>query len=232
VRPEIAIPILGPFGLDGIILVGRKMLETAYTREELVFIQQLMSFVSQAIKNHLHYEHSLRDVKTGLYNHGFFITRLKEEIIRTKRQDHSSSVIVMDVDKFKNFNDTFGHLAGDQVLEKLAQVIRQNVRTDDIPSRFGGEEFTVLLPATEITTAYKISERLRINVSKMQVPWEIPLPQVTISLGVFAFDKDSGLETVDILRRADEALYISKAKGRNCSTVWESGIIDSIHEAL
>jgi len=104
-RPEIAIPILGPFGLYGIILVGRKILETAYTKEELAFIKQLMSFVSQAIKNHLHYEHALRDVKTGLYNHGFFMTRLKEETIRTKRQAQSSSVIVMDVDKFKNFND-------------------------------------------------------------------------------------------------------------------------------
>jgi diguanylate cyclase (GGDEF)-like protein len=233
VRPEIAIPIIGPFGLYGIILVGRKMLEMPYTSEELIFIQQLMSFVSQAIKNHLHYENALRDVKTGLYNHGFFMTRLKEEIVRTKRQDHASSVIVMDVDKFKDFNDNYGHLAGDQVLEKLAQVIKQNVRSEDIPSRFGGEEFTVLLPSTEITTAWKISERLRISVAEMRVPWETPLPQVTISLGVFAFDKDSGMDTVDILRRADEALYVSKAKGRNCSTIWDPGIIDTLHgEAL
>jgi len=226
--PEIVIPILGPFGLYGIILVGHKILETEYIREELVFLQQLMSFVSQAIKNHLHYEHSLRDVKTGLYNHGFFMTRMKEEVNRTRRSASVSSVIVMDVDKFKNFNDTYGHLAGDQVLEKLAQVIRQNVRTDDIPSRFGGEEFTVLLPRTEISTAWMVSERLRTSVASMMVPWEIPLPQVTISLGVYAFDRNTGLETTDILRRADEALYLSKAKGRNCSTVWEPGLIDSI----
>ena len=226
--PEIVVPILGPFGLYGIILVGRKILETEYTKEEIVFLQQLMSFVSQAIKNHLHYEHSLRDVKTGLYNHGFFMTRMKEEVNRTKRSASVSSVIVMDVDKFKNFNDTYGHLAGDQVLEKLAQVIRQNVRTDDIPSRFGGEEFTVLLPRTEIATAWMVAERLRTSVATMVVPWDIPLPQVTISVGVHAFDRNSNLETTDILRRADEALYISKAKGRNCSTVWEPGLIDSI----
>ena len=227
-KPEIVIPILGPFGLYGIILVGRKILETDYTKEELSFLQQLMSFVSQAIKNHLHYEHSLRDVKTGLYNHGFFMTRLKEEIIRSKRSACPSSVIVMDVDKFKNFNDTYGHLAGDQVLEKLAQVIRLNVRTDDIPSRFGGEEFTVLLPHTEISTAWVVAERLRTSVAEMKVDWEVPLPQVTISLGVFAFDQNNEMETTDILRRADEALYISKAKGRNCSTIWEAGLIESI----
>ena len=226
--PEIVIPIIGPFGLYGIILVGHKVLETEYSKEEIVFLQQLMSFVSQAIKNHLHYEHSLRDVKTGLYNHGFFMTRMKEEVIRTKRSAAVSSVIVMDVDKFKHFNDTYGHLAGDQVLEKLAQVIRQNVRTDDIPSRFGGEEFTVLLPRTEIATAWMVSERLRTSVAAMTVPWEIPLPQVTISLGVYAFDRNTDLETTDILRRADEALYISKAKGRNCSTIWEPGLIDGI----
>jgi len=85
IKPEIVIPILGPFGLYGIILVGKKNLDVGYSLEELVFLQHLMSFVSQAIKNHLHYEHSLRDVKTGLYNHGFFMTRLGEEIVHTKR---------------------------------------------------------------------------------------------------------------------------------------------------
>ena len=228
VMPEIVIPIIGPFGLYGIILVGKKTHENDYSRDELVFLRQLMSFVSQAIKNHLHYEHSLRDVKTGLYNHGFFMTRLKEEVIRTKRSSCVSTVIVMDVDKFKNFNDTYGHLAGDQVLEKLAQVIRLNVRTDDIPSRFGGEEFTVLLPSTEISVAWMVAERLRTSVAAMQVPWEVPLPQVTISLGVFAFDRNHNLETTDILRRADEALYISKARGRNCSTIWEPKLIENI----
>ena len=230
VKPEIIIPILGPFGLYGIILVGQKVVDAGYAREELVFLQQLMSFVSQAIKNHLHYEHSLRDVKTGLYNHGFFMTRMNEEVSRTKRSSSVSSVIVMDVDKFKNFNDTYGHLAGDQVLETLAQAIRQNVRADDIPSRFGGEEFTVLLPHTDITTAWMVAERMRTSVAEIKVPWDVPLPQVTISIGVFAFDRNSGLETTGILRCADEALYVSKARGRNCTTVWEPGLTGTIFE--
>ena len=226
VSPDIVIPIVGPFGLYGIILVGRKMTEIVYTEDELAFIQQLITLVSQAIKNHLHYEQSLRDVKTGLYNHGFFMTRLKEEFYRTKRSSGASSLIVIDVDKFKNFNDTYGHLAGDQVLEKLAQVIRSNVRTEDIPSRFGGEEFTILLPNTDLSTAWMVSERLRENVEAMKVEWDVPLPGVTISLGVFSFDRNSNMETNDILRRADEALYFSKAKGRNCSTIWEPDLME------
>jgi len=228
---EIAVPILGPFGLYGIILIGSKTFESDYNRDELFFLQQLMSFVSQAIKNHLHYEHSLRDVKTGLFNHGFFLTRLNEEVFRTKRSGYHSSLIVMDVDKFKNFNDDYGHLAGDKVLEDLAQVIKQGVRQDDIPSRFGGEEFTVLLPNTDKETVWNIAERLRISVSEMKVPWQVPLPQVTISIGIYTFDKNTttearGAEATGILRRADEALYISKARGRNRCTLWNPGILD------
>jgi len=229
IKPEIIIPILGPFGLYGIILVGGKVQGEKYTEEELEFLQQLMTFMSHALKNYLHYENSLRDVKTGLYNHGFFMTRLKEEVAQSKHSSYTSSVIVIDVDKFKNFNDTYGHLAGDQVLEKLAQVIRQGVRNKDVPSRFGGEEFTVMLSHADTAIARKVAERLRANVAKMRVPWEeTVLPQVTISLGVFVFGPDSNLEPEEILRRADEALYISKDSGRNCSTVWEPGLAENM----
>jgi diguanylate cyclase (GGDEF)-like protein len=219
-RPELVIPILGPFGLYGIILMGRKLLAEGYNEKELLFIEQLLAFVSQAIKNHLHYEHSLRDIKTGLFNHGFFLNRLNEEIARSRREDYFSSVIVMDVDKFKNFNDSYGHLAGDRVLESLALTIKKSVRTDDIPSRFGGEEFTVLLPNSGQDASWIVSERLREAVAAMKVPWEHPLPQVTISLGVYTFDRGNTLDAEGIIFRADEALYFSKDQGRNRSTIW------------
>ncbi|GHV89776.1 hypothetical protein AGMMS50268_02790 [Spirochaetia bacterium] len=221
IKPEIVIPILGPFGLYGIILVGRKTRAAEYSPGELVFIQQLMAFVSQGIKNHLHYEHSLRDVKTGLFNHGFFLNRLNEEVARTRRGNDSSSMLVMDVDKFKNFNDNYGHLAGDKVLETLAFTIKQGVRTEDVPSRFGGEEFTVLLPNSDRKGAWFVAERLRTDVAAMKVPWDPPLPQVTISLGICTFDKSSNVAAEEIIHRADEALYLSKERGRNRCTQWE-----------
>jgi diguanylate cyclase (GGDEF)-like protein len=226
VNTEIVVPILGPFGLYGIILVGKKILDDEYNRDELYFLQQLMSFVSQAIKNHLHYEHSLRDVKTGLYNHGFFIARLDEELARTKRNGYKSSIMVMDVDKFKNFNDTYGHLAGDRVLEQIAQTIRHGIRGEDIPSRFGGEEFTILLPNTDQSTAWNVAERLRTSIAQMKIPWEVPLPPVTISIGIYTFDPNSNSDVSAIIHRADEALYISKERGRNRCTMWNPGIID------
>jgi diguanylate cyclase (GGDEF)-like protein len=226
INTEIAVPILGPFGLYGIILVGKKIFNDGYNRDELFFLQLLMCFVSQAIKNHLHYEYSLHDVKTGLYNHGFFLTRLNEEVSRTRRGGYNSSIIVVDVDKFKDFNDNYGHLAGDKVLENLAQVIKQSVRGDDIPSRFGGEEFTVLLPHTDKATVWNIAERLRKSVAEMKVPWVNLLPQVTISVGIYTFDQNASTDVSSIIRRADEALYISKERGRNCCTMWNPGIID------
>jgi diguanylate cyclase (GGDEF)-like protein len=230
-NPELIIPIIGPEGLYGLVLVGNKMLEADYHPTELVFLQQLMSFVSQAIQNHLHYEHSVRDVKTGLFNHGFFMTRLSEEIARTQRSEEVSSLMVMDVDKFKNFNDTYGHLAGDRVLETLAFTIKQTVRAGDIPSRFGGEEFTILLPNTARQTGWIAAERLRTAVAAMKVPWEPPLPQVTISIGLVSFDKSTNATAEEIIHRADEALYQSKENGRNRTSVWGAGLLFKIQKS-
>ncbi|MDR1904321.1 MAG: sensor domain-containing diguanylate cyclase [Treponema sp.] len=228
VRPELIIPILGPSGLYGLIMVGCKILGEVYTQNELVFIENLMSFVSQAIQNHLHYEQTLRDPKTGLFNHTFFMARLSEEIARSRRSKFSSTVIVMDVDKFKNFNDSYGHLAGDTVLENISFVIKQAVRSVDIPSRFGGEEFTVLLPDTGKEIAWGVAERIRTAVAEAIVPWNTPLPQVTISLGVFTFNCNEVLTASEILTRADEALYQSKEGGRNRTTVWDDALFPNI----
>ncbi|MDR0496888.1 MAG: GGDEF domain-containing protein [Treponema sp.] len=227
-EPELVIPILGPLGLYGLVLVGRNILGADYNQLELMYIQSLMSFVSKAIQNHLHYERTLRDIKTGLYNSGFFMARLNEEIIRSKRSSSETSIIIMDVDHFKNFNDKYGHIAGDRVLESLAITIKQGVRLGDIPSRFGGEEFTVLLPDTGKEMAFGIAERVRTLVETMKVTWEPPLPKVTISLGVYSFDKSTNIPADEIINRADEALYLSKAMGRNRTTAWGTGLLDKI----
>ena len=232
VEPELVIPIMGPSGLYGLVLMGRKILGEEYSMAELAFVQHLMSFVSLAIQNHLHYERTLRDVKTGLYNNGFFLTRLNEEIARSKRNKTNASIIIMDVDKFKNFNDTYGHIAGDRVLESLAITIKQAVRTEDVPSRFGGEEFTVLLPDTDKEHAFLAAERLRARVADIKVPWDPPLPQVTISLGVYTFGIDTDIPAEEIINRADEALYLSKQLGRNRSTAWGVGLLDKIQKKI
>ena len=230
ISPELVIPILGPSSLYGLVLMGRNILGVEYSKKELSFIQNLMAFVSKAIQNHLHYESTLRDLKTGLYNNGFFMTRLNEEILRCKRTHTETSIIIIDVDHFKDFNDNYGHIAGDRVLESLAITIKQGVRQGDVPSRFGGEEFTVLLPDANKEMAWVVAERLRTMVESMTVTWEPPLPQVTISLGVFTFNKLVNIPATEIINRADEALYLSKEMGRNRSTVWSTDLISKIQK--
>lgn len=224
-RPEIIMPVIGPSGLYGLILVGPKLLEDQYAPAELVFLDRLMSFASLAIQNHLHYEHSVRDPKTGLYNHGFFMVRLNEEVSRCVRNERSFSVIVMDVDHFKRFNDGYGHIAGDCVLEHLSNTLRAHLRDEDVLSRFGGEEFTVLIPEADRDQAWIVAERLRQNVAEMTISWETPLPPVTISLGVAVFNPRAAVSANEMLRRADAALYIAKQTGRNRSTVWGGGLL-------
>ena len=228
IAPGLIIPIMGPSGLYGLVLLGSKILATDYSQAELAYVQNLMSFVSKAIQNNLHYERTLRDVKTGLYNNSFFLNRLNEEIVRSKRLKSLTSMIIMDVDRFKDFNDRYGHLAGDRVLENLAITIKQGVRAGDVPSRFGGEEFTVLLPDTDKEEAWLVAERLRTMVGSMNVTWEPPIPQVTVSLGILTFDKEMNLTAEEVIRRADEALYASKELGRNCTNAWNAGLFSKI----
>lgn len=225
VSPEIIVPVVGPSGLYGLILIGAKVLEDQYSARELAYLDRLMASVSISIQNHLHYEHSVRDVKTGLFNHGLFMVRLHEELARSRRGDGEFSLIVMDVDKFKSFNDSYGHLAGDRVLESIANTLRDNVRDLDILARFGGEEFTVLLPSTSRDQAWIVAERLRESVAAMQVSWTGPLPQVTISAGVAVYRGEPEITDSVLLGRADEALYASKERGRNRTTVWGAGLL-------
>ncbi len=224
--PEIIVPIIGPSGLYGIILVGSKVLEGQYSLQELAYLDQLITFASLAIQNHIHYEFSLRDPKTGLYNHGYFMTRLQDEISRSQRQGYTFSIVVMDVDNFKSFNDTYGHIAGDTILEGIAETIKEQIRIQDIPSRFGGEEFTVLLPETSRANAWLVAERLRNAISHLKVDWNPPLPQITVSAGVATCEPTTILTTSEeILKRADEALYQSKQRGKNRTTTWGAGLL-------
>ncbi|MCL2834112.1 MAG: GGDEF domain-containing protein [Treponema sp.] len=230
-NPEIVIPIPGPAGLFGLALAGPKLINEEYKPSELVYLQELMSFVSQSIQNHLHYEQTLRDVKTGLFNNFYFMTRLNDEIARVQRNNSSASVIMIDADKFKEFNKNNGQLAGDKILESLALIIKMGVRTEDIPSRFGGEEFSVLLPDSDRQSAWAVAERLRQSAANMKVPWDPPLPELTISLGIYTFGPaagQTGPAAAEIIARASEAMYLSKERGRNRTTVWGAGLMTKI----
>jgi diguanylate cyclase (GGDEF)-like protein len=219
-NPEIIVPIKGLSGLYGVIIFGPKVLSKEYSPAEIDYIDSLTKFTSVGIQNNIHYEHSVRDAKTGLYNHNFFVNRVNEEIARSRRTKNPFSLIVLDIDHFKNFNDTYGHLAGDEVIIRLAEVFKNTMREEDILSRFGGEEFTALLPVSGRDQALIAAERIRSAIEEMEVTWNNQILKVTISLGVSVYVSEDPLSDKSLLERADEALYKSKKNGRNRVTLY------------
>lgn len=157
---------------------------------------------------------SITDHLTGLFNSRHMYERFEVETARAARYGHPLALIVVDVDNFKQFNDTFGHLAGDGVLHSLANMIRACLRRSDTAFRFGGEEFAVLLPETDIGQARAVAERLRAGFAE-HVHTPTPETQVrsTVSVGVTGYRANES--TNDCIRRADEAMYAAKRDGKN-----------------
>jgi diguanylate cyclase (GGDEF)-like protein len=224
-NPEIVVPVLGISGLYGVILFAPKVLGEEYSAKEISYIDRLMHFTSIAIQNTIHYEHSVKDPKTSLYNHNFFIHRVNEQIARSSRIKTPFSIIVMDIDNFKNFNDTYGHLAGDEVIISLAKTLHKTIREGDILSRFGGEEFTVMLPHAGRKEAWLASERFRKAIETMETDYQGIILKVTVSLGIACYNFQENMDETNLLKRADQALYQSKRNGRNQSSFYKSGLL-------
>jgi diguanylate cyclase (GGDEF)-like protein/PAS domain S-box-containing protein len=159
---------------------------------------------------------SYTDDLTGIYNHRFFIEQLTREVERHKRYATPLSLLMIDIDYFKHYNDTNGHLAGDQVLKAIAVLIERGVRQTDIVARYGGEEFSAILTNTGKEGALEIAERVRKNVSDARFPNEIAQPNKDLTISVGAATFSSPISTlIDLIREADHALYKAKNRGRN-----------------
>jgi diguanylate cyclase (GGDEF)-like protein len=160
-------------------------------------------------------EQAMRDNLTGLYNRHYVEEWFDLELRRAQRHGRPIAAIMLDVDHFKRFNDSFGHEAGDLVLREVAGALRRSTRGSDVASRYGGEEFLVLLPECRFDAALRKAEQLREEIAKLELHYDgRPLGPVTASLGVAAFP-DHAKESEELLRHADEALYLAKQAGRN-----------------
>jgi two-component system cell cycle response regulator len=157
---------------------------------------------------------SSTDGLTGVHNHRHFQERLRDEFRRAQRYDDALSLILLDLDHFKDVNDRYGHAAGDGVLREVAGALQRGVRETDLVARYGGEEFAVLLPRTHLTGALTVAERVRRELGALR-----PGPggdlRVTASLGVSSFPHRSVLSPEQLLLTADEALYRAKHEGRD-----------------
>ena len=156
------------------------------------------------------------DPKTGLYNARYFATTLAAEIARAARFERPMSLIMADLDLLRDINNSYGHLAGDAVLQGIAEIFRSQLRHYDVPARFGGEEFSILLPETPPDQALEIAERIRRAVAEREFEVETAAEPVraTVSIGVAAFPKD-GSDANELIHQADLAVYRAKLQGRN-----------------
>lgn len=156
------------------------------------------------------------DPLTGLYNRRMFLHRMEEELSRAARTAAPICLMYIDVDRFKFFNDEYGHDTGDAVLQQVARVMKRILRRNDVLGRMGGDEFVILLPDTPGAAGRAIAERLRQRVENATITHDNIQHSVAISIGLFHAADPVGLSADDLVRNADEGLYAAKEAGRNC----------------
>ncbi|OQX92420.1 MAG: hypothetical protein B6D58_03095 [candidate division Zixibacteria bacterium 4484_95] len=215
----------------GFVLIGDKSGKGSYTEADLEVFSTMSNMTSLAIGNIQQYrlieKMSYTDSMTELYNYRYFYKRLNEEIFRAKRFDRMLAMVIFDIDNFKTFNDTYGHQAGDEVLKNLAVLVTRSVRAIDIVSRYGGEEFCVIMPDTGFANCLIFVERLRKRIEnyKFVSGYVDGGYKISISIGGAIYPSDA--QTVDrLIYCADMALLKAKAEGRNRSMMFNSSMLE------
>ena len=205
---------------DALIGLGPRVNNRSYSNNELEILITINNIISIALSNAaLHDEViqlSYTDGMTDLHNYRYFEMRLREEVLRHARNKQDVSLIILDVDHFKNYNDTLGHPAGDEVLRKLGIILKDTVRENDIVARYGGEEFAIILPGVSREGVSILAERIRARVEEASFTNEEVQPEgtITISVGTASLPFDANSAN-DLIYKADTALYAAKRSGRN-----------------
>jgi diguanylate cyclase (GGDEF)-like protein len=211
VRSIACIPMVVYSDVIGVINVTNKRQGKDFTDEDVEMLKAVADQAAVAINKAQLWDMAVTDSLTGLYVRRYFMVKLQEELLRAQRYNNILSVVMADLDRFKNINDTYGHEAGDRVLKAIGKFLQQNVRDVDVVARYGGEEFVIMIPEAANDAAHILSERLRKNLSKMKFE---DLPPVTISLGIATFPHD-GTDPEDLIKKADAAMYAAKRAGRD-----------------
>jgi diguanylate cyclase (GGDEF)-like protein len=159
-------------------------------------------------------ELSITDSLTGLYNRTHLMDTLAGEVARSRRHNRPFTLLIMDIDHFKTYNDTYGHLAGDEALRRTGFLLKESIRTSDYAARYGGEEFILILPETGAEDGVEMAERIRNQIAEKEMGSDGSPLKVTVSVGVASFPRD-GDDPHSLMKRADAALYEAKRRGRN-----------------
>jgi len=220
-KPDLIVPLSSKGELNGIIILADRITDSKFSDYEMDYLLNIAALAGIAIHNSTLYEMATTDMMTKLKIHHYFQTVISEEIERCVRYERPLSLIMADIDHFKQFNDTYGHSAGDTVIKQVAAKIKESIREIDIAARYGGEEFAIILPKTESEEAIRVAERLRLSIEEEIVEHNDLKLNVTISIGVTSFNHDLDSSKQSFIERADAALYESKNKGRNRVTFFK-----------
>ncbi|MEI7473927.1 MAG: diguanylate cyclase [bacterium] len=212
----LCIPLIVKEEVIGVINITNKQDGKFFNQDDLDFMGALANQAAIAINNAQLYELATTDGLTKLFIYRHFHYLLDNEIRRSNRYRHKVSLLMMDIDNFKNINDTYGHQVGDEVLRQTSQVILRTVRKIDMACRYGGEEFAIILPETAKESSRKIAERLRHHIEEIAVTTKDgSIVRPTISVGISSFPDDANTQE-EIISKADKALYFAKRNGKNC----------------
>ena len=232
-KPSLIVPLMQRNHLVGILLLGERLSITddmgfgQYEKEQILAIASLAAI---AINNAALVERSSTDMMTHLKLKYFFMQVLADKIDLSLAQNTPLAVIMLDIDFFKRFNDTYGHACGDYVLQTVAKIMRSAIRADDLAARYGGEEFTIMLADTNKEDAMTVADRIRSKIEQYDFCYENQHVQVTISLGVTEFNVKTNpvMSPKGLVDQADQALYVSKRNGRNRVTFADLKLISDV----
>jgi diguanylate cyclase (GGDEF)-like protein len=216
----IIIPLKAKNRVNGIIVADNFITHEPITKDDIRMLTMLANQAGLAIENsqlfELTVERAHSDYLTNLWNHGYFQLLLQSELEKAKVTKNPLTLIMIDIDDFKIYNDTLGHQAGDKILKSMASLLRNQSRKMDLVCRYGGEEFTIILPHTDKKEAFLIAERIRMDIQKYPfLNYEtFPNKKLTVSLGIATFP-ENGLLAADLITASDKALYQAKNQGKN-----------------
>jgi len=218
-RSFVSVPITIEDRVIGVLNLSDKTTGEIFNKEDLELIQSFAAQAAIVMERNVFYTQTkelrklaITDSLTGLLNRRYLNDRLEEELLRSHRHGRLLSLLMVDIDGFKGYNDTFGHPIGDKALKATAESILRSVRSVDIASRYGGDEFVIILPETGKTLAVSIAERLRSDVAELELP-----PgglTLTISIGIASYPEDGEISEL-LLENVDKALYLAKNRGGN-----------------
>jgi diguanylate cyclase (GGDEF)-like protein len=221
----VLIPLKAKDKVNGIIVADNLITKKPITKNDIRMLTMLANQAGLAIENsHLYEKTVMRshlDSLTELWNHGYFQYMLQNEVEKSKATKSPIGLVLIDIDDFKIYNDALGHQAGDKILKEMALILKNQSRKMDHVCRYGGEEFGIILPDTDVNEAFNIAERLRENIQRHPFAHEeiLPSKHLTVSIGLATYPKNGALPT-ELIASADKALYQAKNKGKNstCSS--------------